>query len=56
VTNVDGSEERNLTDAPGFDGMPAWSSDGRRIAFVSDQEGSWEIYTMTADGASTSGA
>ena len=50
VTNVDGSQERNLTDTPGFDGMPAWSPDGKRVAFASDREGSWEIYAMKADG------
>jgi len=52
VTNVGDSEERNLTDTPGFDGMPAWSPDGRRIAFASDAiEEHSQIYVMNSDGS-----
>lgn len=29
---------------------PSWSPDGRRIAFASQREGSYDIYTMTTDG------
>src|SRR5215216_1498791 len=50
VTRVNGSEEKRLTDRPGFDGMAAWSPDGRRIAFASDRDGNWELYVMNADG------
>ncbi len=49
--NVDGSEEKRLTDSPGLDAFPAWSPDGERIAFASDRDGNWEIYVMDADGA-----
>ena len=31
-------------------GTPSWSSDGFRIAFVSDRDGSMDIYVMSADG------
>ncbi len=33
------------------DDAPAWSSDGRKIAFVSDRDGSYEVYVMNADGS-----
>ena len=49
--NVDDSGETRLTDSPGLDGFPAWSPDGERIAFISDRDGNWEIYTMDADGS-----
>jgi hypothetical protein len=40
-----------LTDAGGSDLAPAWSPDRRRIAFQSNRDGNWEIYTMRADGS-----
>ena len=30
---------------------PAWSPDGRQIAFYSERDGNWEIYLMNADGS-----
>lgn len=30
---------------------PAWSPDGRQIAFLTDRSGQWEIWTMNADGS-----
>ena len=32
--NADGSGVTRLTDNEGVDGFPAWSPDGRRIAFI----------------------
>jgi Tol biopolymer transport system component len=29
---------------------PTWSPDGSQIAFLSDRNGQWEIWTMNADG------
>ena len=49
--NADGSSLTNLTNNPADDGGPAWSPDGRQIAFVSDRDGDSEIYVMNADGS-----
>lgn len=32
------------------DRQPSWSPDGRRIAFISNREGKWQIYSMDAHG------
>jgi hypothetical protein len=41
---------RQLTDNPADDMLPAWSPDGRSIAFVSTRDGNPEIYVMDSDG------
>lgn len=51
LANADGSEARNLTGDPAFDGWPAWSPDGTKIAFASNRRGSYEIYIMNPDGS-----
>jgi TolB protein len=48
IVNADGSGLRNLTREWGVDGIPVWSPDGRRIAFVSWPDG--ELSVMNADG------
>ena len=58
VMDADGGNQRRLTNNPSSDYAPSWSSDGKRIAFVSDRDGhvdanGWltaEIYVMDADG------
>jgi TolB protein len=49
--NADGSGQRNLTRNPGHDSDPAWSPDGRKIAFVTKRDGNFEVYVMDADGS-----
>ena len=67
VMNADGSRQRALAARTVpfrglfFDGRmarlaaaevaPVWSPDGRKIAFVSDRDGTYEVYVMNADGS-----
>ena len=48
--NADGSGVTRLTYNDVNDLSPAWSPDGRRIAFSSDRDGNFEIYVMNAAG------
>jgi Tol biopolymer transport system component len=53
VVNADGSGLTNLTDDTAEDGGPMWSSDGRRIYFLSynrDGHASVDLYAMNIDG------
>jgi TolB protein len=50
VANADGSDARNLTGNPAFDGWPSWSPDGTELAFASNRDGDYQIYVMQADG------
>ncbi|HST51596.1 MAG TPA: PDZ domain-containing protein [Pyrinomonadaceae bacterium] len=44
-------EVRNLTDTQGVREMtPAWSPDGRWVAYLSDRSGEYEIYVRPSDG------
>jgi len=50
VANADGTEARNISNHPSFDGWPSWSPDGKRIAFASNRNSSYQIFTMNPDG------
>jgi TolB protein len=50
VANADGSQARNLTNHPAFDGWPAWSPVGHRIAFASNRNSNYQIFVMNEDG------
>jgi TolB protein len=42
---------RDGTSGPATDGFPRWSPDGKKIAFVSNRSGNFDIYIMNADGS-----
>ena len=52
IMKADGSDLRRLTDAPGYDGGPFFSADGKRICWrrFSKDHATAEIYTMNVDG------
>lgn len=50
TVNRDGSGLRNLSGDPANDGLPAWSPDGKYVAFVSDRGGKWAIWLVSASG------
>ena len=45
------SPAARLTSGPAFDMQPRFSPDGKRIAFTSDRDGLWNIWTMNAAAA-----
>jgi len=50
LANADGSEVKNLTDSKFLNTNPAWSPDGKKVAFASDRDGDMSLYVMDADG------
>jgi TolB protein len=49
ANSEDANAKRRLTEGAS-DGQPAWSPDGSRIAYISQEEGNFEIYIINADG------
>ena len=49
IMNADGSGQKPLTSIPGSDFDPAWSPDGKRIAFTSLRNGSKDVYVLTLE-------
>ena len=49
---VAGGEARRLTSQPSYETSPVWSPDSKTIAFASDRNGNFDVYTMAADGKS----
>ena len=51
IANADGSGERQLFDAAGFDYDATWSPDGASIVYTSDREGSPDLFRVKPDGS-----
>ena len=51
--NVDGTEQKKISESSVDDEAPKWSPDGGRILFVSKREGNNEVYVMNIDGTNT---
>ena len=50
--NADGSGLKQLSNVPGADLEPAWSPDGKRIAFTSTRDGNKQVYLLDVDSQS----
>jgi TolB protein len=50
IKSVTGKTYTQLTMDPSDDVMPAFSPDGRQIAFASNRSGNWDIFITTMDG------
>jgi Tol biopolymer transport system component len=50
VIGIDGSGDRRVGTGDSV-GMPAWSPDGRRLAYVEEREGDDELWSIGADGS-----
>ncbi len=49
--SCDSNKFRQLTTLSSSAGAPTFSPDGSRVAFESNRDGSWGIYTMNLDGS-----
>jgi Tol biopolymer transport system component len=48
---IEGGTITALTSDEDSNGLPTWSPDGDKIAFVSNRDGEWSIWDMDPDGS-----
>lgn len=53
IKSVTGKTQTQITNDPADDVMPAFSPDGKSIAFSSNRGGNWDIYAVSTDGGNT---
>jgi Tol biopolymer transport system component len=51
IARADGSGLRQLTNDAALDRAPAWSPDGKRIAFQTNRSGAWDAWSINPDGS-----
>jgi dipeptidyl aminopeptidase/acylaminoacyl peptidase len=49
IVDVDGTRIRELTSGSWRDSAPVWSPDGKRIAFLSDRDGTTQLHALWVD-------
>ncbi|RYD20419.1 MAG: hypothetical protein EOP88_15100 [Verrucomicrobiaceae bacterium] len=49
--STEGGEAKRIVDAPGRDGYPQFTPDGKRVVFSSDRTGSLQVYSVSTSGA-----
>ena len=50
TSGIEGGNAHQLTRHPAEEHWPSWSPDGKRIAFASKRDGSWNIYIVSSSG------
>jgi len=48
---ADGTGDVTVTDGTDFSTFPSWSPDGRKLAFMAQHDGAWQVYIIGANGA-----
>src|SRR5688500_613761 len=48
---IAGGEAKRITNGQGYDMQPAFSPDGKKVVFISDRNGSENVWVANADGA-----